>query len=306
MLSSNKPDLPAASPVQLSLYIVEKQIEYDGVEMGVLENGIPYLTERGLARMCGITRTSLAELSANWNLERTKPRGKEIAKILAEHNYKDENLFLNSELNGNPIKAYPEPVCLSLLEYYSFVVSNPRKEAQNAFRTLARTTFRAFIYSATGYSPEQRKIQSWKNFHDRIDMTAMSVPDGYFGIFHEIAYMIVPMIHNGVLISDKVVPDISVGKLWAKYWKENNLDAEYGKPIKYEHNYPSYYPQSKSNPQPAYAYPEPALGHFRKWLRENYIQKNFPKYIISKIKDISIPSKTGQLAINAFSKYIKE
>lgn len=32
-------------PVQPELFHVEKQVEFDGVEMGVLENGVPYLTE---------------------------------------------------------------------------------------------------------------------------------------------------------------------------------------------------------------------------------------------------------------------
>ena len=46
-------------PIQMKLFNVEKQVEHDGVEMGVLENGIPYLTESGLARMCGIDRKVL-------------------------------------------------------------------------------------------------------------------------------------------------------------------------------------------------------------------------------------------------------
>lgn len=41
--------LPATlKTIQLSLPQVEKQVEYQGVEMGVLENGVPYLSERGL------------------------------------------------------------------------------------------------------------------------------------------------------------------------------------------------------------------------------------------------------------------
>lgn len=33
---------------------VQKQIEIDGVGMGVLTDGTPFLTGRGLARLCGV------------------------------------------------------------------------------------------------------------------------------------------------------------------------------------------------------------------------------------------------------------
>ena len=42
------------TPMQPSLFHVEKQIEFQDVEMGVLESGVPYLSGRGLARMIGI------------------------------------------------------------------------------------------------------------------------------------------------------------------------------------------------------------------------------------------------------------
>lgn len=32
--------------------------------MGVLENGTPYLSEKGLAKLCGIARSVLGELAA--------------------------------------------------------------------------------------------------------------------------------------------------------------------------------------------------------------------------------------------------
>ena len=38
----------------------------DGIEMGVLENGMPYLSQRGLVKMTGIARTSFQKLSKNW------------------------------------------------------------------------------------------------------------------------------------------------------------------------------------------------------------------------------------------------
>lgn len=289
------------APEQCSLFLVETQCEIDGIEMGVLENGVPYLSESGLARMCGIDRRVLNRLATNWQDEKKKPRGIKINDLLLQSGYTEDSLYLVSRLNNQDVNAYTEPVCLALLEYYAFLSEGPRQEAVRAFRTLARKTFRDFVYSATGYSPEQRLIDSWKHFHDRVDMTSTRVPDGYYSIFNEIAVMIVPMIRSGVIINDKVIPDISVGKIWSKYWTDNNLDSRYGERIKYQHSYPDYYPQAKSNPQPSFAYPESSLGVFRHWLRETYIYSKFPKYLVTKIKDLSISSKTAQMAISAFS-----
>jgi hypothetical protein len=64
------------APVQEDLFHVEKQIEIDGVKMGVLDNDIPYLTESGLAQMCGIDRNVLNRLAVGCiNINNTYRRG---------------------------------------------------------------------------------------------------------------------------------------------------------------------------------------------------------------------------------------
>lgn len=300
-LTTKTPQLvPPQIPIQGNLFHIEKQVERDGIEMGVLENGVPYLSESGLARMCGVDRKVLNRLAINWADEKTKERGMAINQMLEKSGYFEDELYLKSELNGNAINAYTEPVCLAILEYYAFIAKEKREEATNAFRTLARTTFRLFIYQATGYSPDQKVLDSWKHFHDRVDMNLDSVPLGYFSVFREIASMIVPMIRAGIMISDSVVPDISVGKAWSSYWTDNKLAATYGERTRYDHEYPLYYPQSKSNPQPAYAYPDSALGEFRGWLRQNYITSKFPNYLINQAKQGRIPAPVANKAIETF------
>lgn len=292
---------PPKIHIQGDLFHVEKQVEIDGIEMGVLENGVPYLSESGLARMCGVDRKVLNRLAINWQDEKNKDRGMVINQMLEKSGYFDNDLYLKSELNGIIVNAYTEPVCLAILEYYAFVAKERREEAINAFRTLARTTFRLFIYQATGYSPDQKILDSWKHFHDRVDMVLDSVPLGYFSVFREIAAMIVPMIRSGIMISDKVVPDISVGKYWSSHWIDNKLIDIHGDRIRYDHEYPLYYPQSKSNPQPAFAYPDSALGEFRAWLRQNYVTSKFPNYLLNQAKQGKIPDFVAYKAIETFS-----
>lgn len=269
--------------IQSELFLVEKQIEFDGVEMGVLANGVPYLTESGLARMCGIDRKALNRLAINWAEEKYKPRGKIINQLLEQSEFYGLTIFLKSTHNGTQVNAFTEPVCLALLEYYAFLADEPREQALMAFRTLAKTKFREFIYNAVGYAPEVANLDSWKHFHDRVAITSNSVPLGYFGIFTEIASIIVPMINAGIIVNDKLIPDISVGRAWSSYWEHQRMSEKHGDRIKYDHEYPDYYPQSKSNPQPSYAYPDNALGDFRKWLRENYLKTKLPSYLLGQI-----------------------
>ena len=115
MLNTEIAKMAAGS--ERGLFHVEKQIEYDGIVMGVLENGTPYLSETGLARMCGIARSVLYLLAANWQTEKTKPRGMLIDEKLREAGYNEPTLYLRSDIDGTPTNAYTEPVCMAVLEY---------------------------------------------------------------------------------------------------------------------------------------------------------------------------------------------
>jgi hypothetical protein len=290
----------SATPIQGVLFHVEKQVTVQDIEMGVLESGIPYLTGRGLERMCGVGHGPFYRLTSNWNEEKLKPRGVAIQKLLDDSGYAEDQLYIRAELNGLEITAFTEPVCLALLEYYAFISDEPREQATRAFRTLAKTKFREFVYEAVGYSPEQKALDSWKHFHDRVDMTMDAAPLGFFGVFREIAIMIVPMIRAGIIISDRVVPDISVGKAWSAFWEEHKLSQAHGERTRYDHEYPLYYPQAKSNPQPSFAYPDSALGVFRSWLRQHYIASKFPAYLLGQTRKGTVPLLVANKAIEAF------
>lgn len=295
--SKNAVLVPAKT--QGELFHVEKQIELDGVEMGVLDNGLPYLSESGLARMCGIDRKVLNRLAIGWEEERLKPRGKAVDQLLEQAGYSEGSLYLKSELNGVVINAYTEPVCLAILEYYAFVADEKRPEAQRAFRSLAKITFRSFVYSAVGYSPERAALDNWRHFHDRVDLNLNSVPLGYFSVFEQVAGLIVTMIRASMTISDKVIPDLSVGKVWSAYWVDNELEQTFGPRVRYDHNYPDYYPQAQSNPQEAWAYPDACLAVFREWFQQQYRLEKFPKYIKNQTAQGKIPSTVGAKAIAA-------
>ena len=58
--------------------------------------------------------------------------------------------------------------------------------------------------------------------------------------------------------------------------------------MKYNHNFPDYYPQALSNPQESWCYPNDALPLFKKWFRAEYIYSKFPTYLLNKVKELKL------------------
>ena len=286
---------------QLDLFPIT-EVEVDGIQMGVLSDGSPYLTLRGLARMCGIDHAPLLRLTNNWNDEQTKPRGMKIKELLAVQGHKGDSLYVRTKTKGVETHAYTDAVCMAILEYYAFEATQGSSEiALKNYRLLARYSFRSFIYNRCGYDPDKHIPDSWKNFHERVLMNDQ-VPIGYFSVFREIADLVVHMIQSGCPIDDHTVPDGSVGSIWASHWVDSDLESEFGSRKKHPHNFPSWFPQSAANPIPAWIYPAEALGRFRVWLYEKYVPVKFPTYIKNKVKQgIFLPSR-AELLIESVSK----
>lgn len=58
-----------ATQKQLLLDIgVQVEADVNGVEMGVLENGIPFLTQNGLAKIAGTARSVIYDIAREWCL----------------------------------------------------------------------------------------------------------------------------------------------------------------------------------------------------------------------------------------------
>lgn len=299
------------SPSQLSLSgiaEVDTYKEIDGIEMGVLDDGTAFLGQRGLAAFCDLENNgALSILSKEWEEERdttTKERLRFIRNYLYDKGYKRNSLFIELKKNNTIIYAYPDIVCMAILEYYAFETKEPKERAKKNFRLLARNSFREFIYQAVGYNPEERELNRWKYFLDRIDANYDNPPSGYFSIFQEMVKYTHFLIKNRFTVNDKTIPDLSVGKSWGTYWTENNLKDQYGERVSYMHNYPSYYPQSFSNPQYPWAYPNDALPEFRKWLENTYFVSKFPNYLKEKAKKEQISVQTKEKILMALNNMI--
>jgi hypothetical protein len=273
-----------AKPKQLRLDLgIEVEKVVGGIEMGVLENGIPYLTQRGLAEMTGAARRSIQELTEEWQEAQETgiwPRGRMqfFRDYLAKNGFDEPRLYIEITKDGSPHYAYPDVVCMVMVEYFAFEAQRTNETALTNFRNLARYGLQKFIYDALGYIPED----PWKLFNARVSLLKDSVPAGYFSVFKESTGLVVDLINAGLAVNQHTIPDGSVGGTWGRYWTRENLSVRYGERIEYPHYFPAEYPQSASNPQKANAYPDAALPEFRQWFRAVYLPTKYPIYILNK------------------------
>jgi len=282
---------------------IKQQIEINGIGMGVLSDGTPFLTERGLAKLCGVFRNAIQTFCEEWQQEVSPSRVTKIRDILAARGHSVSMPYIQIKQPSRTFYAYPDTVCLAFLEYYAFDAgANIKDEAKKNYRLLAGHALREFIYKQIGYNPNNALPQQWKQFHDRVSLTYNRVLAGNFSIFKEIADMIITLGQAGLYIDDSFVPDISVGQHWSRHWISVNGDSIYGKRVTYLHDYPDYFPQSLSNPQEPWCYPEAALAEFRRWFREEYIAEGkFKTYLNGKVKNKKLPVSFAQRAIAAYS-----
>ncbi|WP_395623809.1 hypothetical protein [Sphingomonas daechungensis] len=276
---------------------------FHSLGMGVLSDGTPFLTQRGLAVLCGVENAHIGTISAQWRDEIQKPRINKIKDILARDGHTPVTAHIPVNVGGRRFFAYREEISLAILEYYAFDAgSQCQDEAKHNFRVMARMGFRAAIYQTVGYSPTREIDDQWRPFHDRLSLMYDKAPDGYFSIFKESAEVSVALGHSGVFPDDKIIPDISIGQIWSRYWCDNNLAALYGERLEYKHCYPDYFPQAACNPQPAFCYPEAVLGEFKRWLREQYIRGGkFQSYIGGQVQRKQITSEAARKALEAYS-----
>lgn len=164
---------------------IEEFGEFDGIQMGVLSDGTPFLTGRGLATLCGVS--SPAILSWGQIVNADSPRWRKMSNLLKQHEFIDNEIF--AVLNEHPQKpnAYPDQVCLAFLEYYAFEAppDNQSDKAKDIFRKLAGKTFREFVYALVGYQREKQTFNEYTlsriSHHHGVD--EYPLPDGYFCLF---------------------------------------------------------------------------------------------------------------------------
>lgn len=279
---------------------LEAEKEVGGIGMGVLSDGTPYLNQRGLAALCGVQNAHIGTISNQWADREQKPRITAIKAIMAKSGTVPLAAHIEVRKAGVVHFCYPADVCLAVLEYYAFDAGqNCQVEARDNFRLLAGSKLRELIFSQLGYDPSGRNPDRFQHWHDRIALNFQSAPRGYFHVFNEAHTIIYELIQAGADIGPKFVVDISIGSVWGRYWTDRGMDQVHGPRRSYPHSYPDTHPQARSNPQESWCYPVAALGDFRTWLQEVYIEGGkFSTYLRGKVSRGELPPSVAQLAIS--------
>jgi hypothetical protein len=283
--------------------VLDLEVERDigGIGMGVLSDGTPYLNQRGLAVLCGVQNAHIGTISSQWAEWPPKPRVAAIKSILEKVGINASAAHIEVTHRGQLHYCYPAEISLAVLEYYAFDAGvNCQPQARDNFRILAGSKLRELIYTQVGYDPSGRHADRFKDWHDRIALNYQSAPRGFFHVFNEAHTIIYELIMAGAKVGSKTVVDISIGIHWSKHWADNNLEQTHGERCKYPHNYPDSHPQSKANPHESWCYPLSALGLYREWVQDVYIEGGkFAGYLGTKVAKGELPPSVAQLAIAA-------
>lgn len=272
----------------------------DGIEMGILADGTPYLTTRALARICGQAPSVVYKITREWENEREKPRGRRIHALLAAQGFTDDRLFLIVELEGKKTQIIPDAVCMAILEYYAFEADTRKRHvALNSYRVLARNSLRRFIYTQVGYDPHAQRSGAWQSLHER--MILNPTPNGYFSLLREISDILIPAVQLGLNIGPRTMPDISVGLMWGRYWKARDLDYVYGPRRKHAHRFPEDFERPEVE---SWVYPNAALGEFRSWMQAYYLPQFFPRYLQKKAESGALQTHRVELLLDAVNSNI--
>ena len=103
---------PEAMPLSVACYG-----EHDGIGMGLLSNGEAYLTQRGLAALCGVQNTHIGNIGRDWHLD--KPRILAVRARLARFGDHREEPHRILSFHGRRLYCYDLAVCQAILDYYA-------------------------------------------------------------------------------------------------------------------------------------------------------------------------------------------
>ncbi len=88
--------------------------------MGVLKDETPFLSQRGLARLCSVENAHIGTISSQWNEYPAQPRITKIKELLASRGFFIDAPHIGASDGKRTQYAYPDSLCLAVLEYYAF------------------------------------------------------------------------------------------------------------------------------------------------------------------------------------------
>ncbi len=135
-------------PPEISPLTVVAYGEHDGMGMGMLSNGEAYLTQRGLAALCGVQNAHIGNISRDWHED--KPRIQAIRARLARYGDFRDTPHRVLSYQGRRLYCYDLAVCQAVLDYYAVDAgSKTQVEAQENRVRFRGNGLLSFIITST-------------------------------------------------------------------------------------------------------------------------------------------------------------
>jgi hypothetical protein len=280
---------------------VIKSIEVSGfpIEVGILQDGTPFLSGRGLAKACGISNSTLVGWGEFTPQLEDKYRAGKMAALLATYGYGGDRLFVRipdgTQFGGRAnVSAYPYQVCMAFLDYYAFEAN--KEAARHSLRLLSEKQLPQFIYDAIGLQPPKaiqppsdpvresgcdRPPPPWENRPLRD-----GIPVGYFTVAQLAAGEWGRSRPIGLTVESAIVSPLNLDRAWSRHWHVHKLWEQHGQRFQLPTPETEYGP-----PLPTYIYPTSALDDFQQWFNWKYLPERFPSYLQRKMQQrgVAIP-----------------
>lgn len=249
------------------------------IEVGLLRDGTPFLSGRGLAKACGISNSTLVSWGEFAPQAGAKYRSGKLANLLTTYHYRGDRLFLRlpSEVTFGGkanVSAYPYQVCMAFLDYYAFAAN--KEAARNSLRILSKQQLPNFICNAIAQQPSAPKPDTKQPESDRT--IRGKVPNNYFGVFQIASREKLGTAQNGLPLDVPITSPRNIEKAWGQYWHIHKLWEQHGKRVPYLRRSLDKSPQTTDGYRKTYLYPASALSDFKHWFYLHYIPDRFPSY----------------------------
>lgn len=262
---------------------IEQVVQSIEKEFRFNENGQAFVSIRGAARLAGVDPTGIRKSFLSAGDENPRP----LAEFLVAQGFYPGDLESFSET------GIPDTALSLILEYFGYECQQRYRteEAKACFRAFSTIGIRAWLQCELGYRQKQANGRPY--FYQRLMLfqeRTGRIPAGYFCVFEETTSLVGQLERHDYPLPDDAIIDISIGKTFCKFLRDECGVEPDNVCLKYPHWYPG-----QSQPRMSNLYPNSLLEIFRNFLDHRYYTFHLPEYF---------KRRKDQKAIEAVHKFI--
>jgi hypothetical protein len=146
-------------------------IQTENGEMGILDDGCPYLTVSGLAVLCDVDRKAIESLTNNWDAERTSGSGKWLFEQLKANGRTGNSLRIENLRECFTDHIFDSATCVSILNYCIRKCGDRGQQgAGRKFQMLTSVSLEERIHAYTGFDPVAHALGPWMYDSGGVDL----------------------------------------------------------------------------------------------------------------------------------------